>query len=249
MHPGPNSRSRGNSESRLSGVVAEAMSATHRTARSRRWTGSETGQLQGAVGGSEYYNEERYAMSTTDSSDADSFTEGQWRRRDTEPLASWGRSNGEDLANHLPGLVGSGGGTGCLMCSLLQQAALEMPASPEGPCNHKGSISRRERLRALGYQYDTEESSSDSDESIARSLSIRRTASANTGMRGRVTVDGRIEENVAEEDDDSRGSFKGMREATTMATASVKRHRSDDGRAGGFAIEPVLEDHEEGVAV
>ncbi|ODA81077.1 hypothetical protein RJ55_04039 [Drechmeria coniospora] len=108
---------------------------------------------------------------SSDDSDVDSFVE----KRQTmlrAPLRSDGgdaercfeENRFGDFGKDLPGLHKGAGNKPCLMCSLLQCASIDPPFDAktgtwaEKPrCDHKGRITQRDRLRALGYEYDTDD--------------------------------------------------------------------------------------------
>ncbi|GAO19990.1 hypothetical protein UVI_02053310 [Ustilaginoidea virens] len=93
---------------------------------------------------------------TSDYSDADSFAEKR------QQLASDGESlllnEGKfgDISNSLPGIVNIGAAADCMICRIL--ANLQGVPLPTGPCSHNGRMSKKQRLQALGYDYDSDES-------------------------------------------------------------------------------------------
>ncbi|UNI16841.1 hypothetical protein JDV02_003237 [Purpureocillium takamizusanense] len=103
-------------------------------------------------------------------SDVDSFVEKRRVKvKDDEALLFKEEGYGKAGTN-LPGLFDpEPESKPCLMCSLLHCAAIDPPLLVDGPamplpCGHKEGITQRDRLRALGYEYDTEESASEPDE-------------------------------------------------------------------------------------
>lgn len=209
-----------------------------------------------------YLEGEDCDCASTEDSDVDSFVEKhrqvlRGRKDGVSPLFKEA-----DLGNDLPGLFETAARQPCLMCSLLQCAAIDPPFDASGtgawatrpPCDHKGRITRRDRLRALGYEYDTDESPSEPEpepepeaepepepeaESVPRGRTpTKRPAVASAGMRY-----GRIDE------DEEPGAAAA---ALLVAKPRGESNRSRSGRLGGrnrsLAIEPVLEDYEEGHA-
>ncbi|GJN66359.1 hypothetical protein VFPBJ_01518 [Purpureocillium lilacinum] len=111
------------------------------------------------------------AVSAADSdSDVDSFVEKRRAQvKDDEALLFKDEGYGK-AGTDLPGLFDSEPRhKPCLMCSLLHCAAIDPPFLVDGPamlppCGHKEGITRRDRLRALGYEYDTDDSASEPEE-------------------------------------------------------------------------------------
>lgn len=155
-----------------------------------------------------------------------------------------------DLGNNLPGLFDTAARSPCLMCSLLESVAIGTASDdkgtegqpPRAPCNHKGLNSRRERLRALGYEYDTDESESGPERAFrGRTRTPQQTSQPNaSGIRQRDSW-GTIEEE-AEEDYDKVRAVPRLRRAPRGRSKRIEVLKGN----GGF--EPVLEDYEEGHA-
>ncbi|KAM4058862.1 hypothetical protein HRG_008255 [Hirsutella rhossiliensis] len=152
-----------------------------------------------------------------------------------------------DLGNNLPGLFDTAATSPCLMCSLLESAAIgpasddkgTEPWAPRAPCNHKGLNSPRERLRALGYEYDTDDSESGPERaSRGRTRTLEQTREPNAaGKRQRETWE-TIEEE-AEEDCDSQMAVPKLQGGSGTRIEEL---------SGSRGFEPVLKDYEEGHA-
>lgn len=185
----------------------------------------------------------------TDSSDVDSFTERrQQRQRQEEESILLKRGGYLDLGNNLPGLFETAPLAPCLMCSLLESAAID-PASehneaetrePRAPCNHKGLNTRRERLRALGYEYDTEESESGPERaSRGRTRTQEQKTERNVASRHQRESWETIEEETEEDCGSQRVTPKLRREPKNRGKRIEKLNRNS-----GF--QPVPENYEEG---
>ena len=101
---------------------------------------------------------------TTDHSDADSFVEKRRQMAvEDEPLL-FEDSGYRDVGSLLPGIVDEGELSSCATCSVL--STFRMEPVPTGPCEHSGAMTRKQRLQALGYDYDTDEESDTEPERV-----------------------------------------------------------------------------------
>ncbi|KJZ77071.1 hypothetical protein HIM_03392 [Hirsutella minnesotensis 3608] len=162
---------------------------------------------------------------STDYSEVDSFAEQQQLRhmRDDESLLFKPEEIG-DADGNLPGLQERPQRSPCLMCSLLERAAPESymrskrPGSwgSKGPCNHKNLSTPRDRLLALGYDYETDDSDPGAeDKQRGRLLEQQKSDSYAIGAAHRLPFGGGIQEAEEEEDDKTRTIHTLRREPRT----------------------------------
>ncbi|KAG6015180.1 hypothetical protein E4U54_004032 [Claviceps lovelessii] len=119
-----------------------------------------------------------------------------------------------DLSAHLPGLVAdTSPNNQCVICHVLSK--LHGNSAPIGPCNHNGTMSRKQRLQALGYDYESDESdpgaakpasASASTKSSKATKRLTLTSGSGGGLRRLKLVDDRIDEANEEERTGSRDS-------------------------------------------
>ncbi|PHH63053.1 hypothetical protein CDD82_1931 [Ophiocordyceps australis] len=192
-----------------------------------------------ACGGSPDFNLDDCDLSTD--SDADSLMD---RGRHAESLLFTDAVFG-DLGNNLPGLFDSGPSPSCVKCA----AATRPPRASSPPAPRLRQLSappqnlwrRRDRLRSLGYEYDTDESDSDANgHGPAVQPKRGRTTTQRPALATmRYRVDSRIDEDDEEQVDVRAQTLRPPGKARSKARLQ-SRHRA---RAG---IEPVLEDCEGG---
>ncbi|PHH82278.1 hypothetical protein CDD83_3308 [Cordyceps sp. RAO-2017] len=191
-----------------------------------------------------FHMEDWACVTTDDESDADSFAEKRRRQRrqdaDDESLLFRQGSYG-DLGRDLPGLHDDGPERApCLMCSLLESVADDYAPAAGGlalcgqraaPCGHGALVSTRDRLRALGYDYDTDDSASEPEMALRGTIeapSLRRPSGGASAASGGVR---------------RRASSYGV-DDKTYREPRPRGH----GRSRNRACEPVPEDYEEGHA-
>ncbi|KAG5932914.1 hypothetical protein E4U53_001152 [Claviceps sorghi] len=108
-----------------------------------------------------------------------------------------------DLSVHLPGLVSDMNPDGCVICNAL--STIHGSLAPTTPCNHSSTMSRKQRLQALGYDYESDESDVGAGKAVpikSSSKATKRltlTSGAGGGLRRLKLVDDHIEE-ASEED-------------------------------------------------
>ncbi|GAB0137118.1 hypothetical protein EsDP_00005400 [Epichloe bromicola] len=136
---------------------------------------------------------------TSDYSDVDSFTEPrpQTPNDDQGPLFHDGSFG--DLSANLPGLVTDKSPKPCVICNVL--ASLQGTSGPSRPCEHNGVMSQKQRLRALGYDYDSDESDTPTAKTppAKQDRTKKLTSGVGGGLRRLKLVDDRIEEASEEE--------------------------------------------------
>ncbi|TWU77254.1 hypothetical protein ED733_002749 [Metarhizium rileyi] len=142
---------------------------------------------------------------TPDFSDADSFTEKRQQALGDDENNFFNEEGFGDISNNLPGIVGFKEPRKCMMCFVL--ANLQGASAQTGPCTHDGVMTRKQRLRALGYDYDSEESEPgrDSTPPKVRPRTKKLTVGSSGGLRRLKLVDDRIDE--ASEEERGEGSL------------------------------------------
>ncbi|EFY93747.1 hypothetical protein J3458_005062 [Metarhizium acridum] len=142
---------------------------------------------------------EEYECLTSDYSDVDSFTEKRRQVLDDDETKLFNDGGFGDISNNLPGIASPRERKNCTVCIIL--ANLQgLPVQTE-LCTHDGSMTRKQRLRALGYDYDSEESDTERDLGPVkgRSRTKKLTVGTNGGLRRLKLVDDRIDEDSEEE--------------------------------------------------
>lgn len=141
---------------------------------------------------------------TSDYSDVDSFTEKRRQVLDEDEAKLFHSEGFGDISNNLPGIVDLRETRSCTICNILSN--LQEGSDQMQPCTHNGSLTQKQRLRALGYDYESEES--DTEKPITsvrgRSTTKKLTAGSNGGLRRLKLVDDRIDEDSEEERGDAR---------------------------------------------
>ncbi|KAJ6444987.1 N amino acid transport system protein [Purpureocillium lavendulum] len=182
---------------------------------------------------------------TESDSDVDSFVEKRRAQvKDDESLLFKEEGFGK-AGTDLPGLFdpSSSNSKPCLMCSLLHCAAIDPPFNMDGtvalpPCGHREGITRRDRLRALGYEYDTD----DSAESEPEMPEHEETEPPRQGRdRGRSVTQKTTIATASAPRDGSLNSKATSRQAQEANKRSTGRRLA---RSRGV-IEPVLEGYED----
>ncbi|KAG5915360.1 hypothetical protein E4U42_008105 [Claviceps africana] len=108
-----------------------------------------------------------------------------------------------DLSVHLPGLVTETSLDACAICSVL--STLHGNPVPSTYCNHSSPMSRKQRLQALGYDYESDESdvgagkAAPTKGSSKATKRLTLTSGVGGGLRRLKLVDGRIDESSEEE--------------------------------------------------
>ncbi|KAG5966492.1 hypothetical protein E4U58_002526 [Claviceps cyperi] len=144
---------------------------------------------------------------TSDYSDVDSFTEKRQSRFNDTEGSLFHDAGLRDLSANLPGLVTDTTPSPCLVCRVLYSLHGDdttVGSSPGTPAcdHHSGGMSRKQRLKALGYDYESDD---ESDVLPAKPASAkggrtkRLTSGTGGGLRRLKLVDDRIEE-ASEED-------------------------------------------------
>ncbi|KAK2592724.1 hypothetical protein QQS21_009567 [Conoideocrella luteorostrata] len=143
-----------------------------------------------------------YECLTSDFSDVDSFTEKRRHILNDDESLLFNDDGFGDLGTNLPGLVAhntNAAPNDCMICHIV--ANLQGSTVSSGSCSHNGSMSRKQRLRALGYDYDSDES--DPEPVRASALKRGRTkkliGGSGGGLRRLKLVDDRIDEASEEE--------------------------------------------------
>lgn len=191
----------------------------------------DKGQLVGASKGVDFG---ACGYGSTDDLD-NSFAEKRRQVQDDESLLFTHGGFG-DLGDNLPDLSDSAAQPPCLICSMLRGVGVKTSLAvagtgswgPRAACTHKAVITRRDRLRALGYEYDTDDSASGS-EGVARGRTLTQPT---VGTRYRVPA------SRADDEHEPKAAPRMPRQAAS----SRSRMR---GRARSRGIEPVLEDYED----
>ncbi|KAG6239180.1 hypothetical protein E4U24_006901 [Claviceps purpurea] len=143
---------------------------------------------------------------TSDYSDVDSFTEKRQPRLNDTEGSLFHDSGFRDLSANLPGLVTDTTPSPCLVCRVLSSLHGDDTAvgpAPSTPCDHhSGGMSRKQRLKALGYDYESDDESDvppTKPASAKGGRTKRLTSGTGGGLRRLKLVDDRIEE-ASEED-------------------------------------------------
>ncbi|KAG6197949.1 hypothetical protein E4U35_007284 [Claviceps purpurea] len=143
---------------------------------------------------------------TSDYSDVDSFTEKRQPRLNDTEGSLFHDSGFRDLSANLPGLVTDTTPSPCLVCRVLSSLHGDDTAvgpALSTPCDHhSGGMSRKQRLKALGYDYESDDESDvppTKPASAKGGRTKRLTSGTGGGLRRLKLVDDRIEE-ASEED-------------------------------------------------
>ncbi|KAG6056335.1 hypothetical protein E4U32_005772 [Claviceps aff. humidiphila group G2b] len=141
---------------------------------------------------------------TSDYSDVDSFTEKRQSRFNDTEGSLFHDAGLRDLSANLPGLVTDTTPSPCLVCRVLSNLHGDDTAvgsAPSTPCDHhSGGMSRKQRLKALGYDYESDDESDMLPAKPAKGGRTKRlTSGTGGGLRRLKLVDDRIEE-ASEED-------------------------------------------------
>ncbi|KID95943.1 hypothetical protein MAJ_08084, partial [Metarhizium majus ARSEF 297] len=142
---------------------------------------------------------EEYECLTSDYSDVDSFTERRRQVLDDDETKLFNDGGFGDISNNLPGIASPRERKNCTVCIIL--ANLQGRPVQTELCTHDGSMTRKQRLRALGYDYDSEESDTERDPGPVkgRTRTKKLTVGSNGGLRRLKLVDDRIDEDSEEE--------------------------------------------------
>lgn len=212
---------------------------TDTTVVSKVWTPAGPG---GARFGGEQEDDDAYSdFGSVLCSDVGSG--GEQRRHLDDESTLFELGGHDDLGNNLPGLLEGAATSPCLVCSLLRGAATGSASDDKSAglssrgarCGHRGLSSRRERLRALGYEYDTDNSDLEPPHDVRRRARARDAETSGT-------LRGRTDEAAAEE-------WRSPGAAATAARRGPRgRGKRMEGRGGHGGFAPVLEDYEEGHA-
>ncbi|KAG6010136.1 hypothetical protein E4U21_000170 [Claviceps maximensis] len=146
------------------------------------------------------------ASPTSEYSDVDSFAEKRQQQQQQQTLRSekegssiFDHGSFSDLGANLPGLLADTGPGECAICNALFR--LNGNSAPRVPCNHNGTMSRKQRLRALGYDYESDESDPGAAKPVPTTKSSKATKrlTFTGGLRRLKLVDDCIEEASEEE--------------------------------------------------
>lgn len=136
---------------------------------------------------------------TSDYSDVDSLTEPRPQTPSDDQGPPFHDGGYGDLSANLPGLVTDQSPKPCVICNVL--ASLQGTSEPSRPCEHNGVMSKKQRLRALGYDYDSDESDTPAAKTTPakQGRTKKLTSGIGGGLRRLKLVDDRIEEASEEE--------------------------------------------------
>ncbi|KAG6036440.1 hypothetical protein E4U41_005722 [Claviceps citrina] len=140
-----------------------------------------------------------HSGSTLDYSDVDSFIEKRRQALDEDEGLKFHDGGFSDLGDNLPGLVAHQNPKPCVICHVL--TSLHGVPAPSAPCDHNGLMNQKQRLRALGYDYESDESDvvPVKPASAKASRTKKLTSGSGGGLRRLKLVDDCIEEASEEE--------------------------------------------------
>lgn len=162
---------------------------------------------------------------TSDYSDVDSFTEKRRQVLHEDEAKLFKEGGFGDISSNLPGIVHTRRPKNCQVCNIL--VTLRGGAGPTEPCHHTGSMTQKQRLRALGYDYDSEESDTEREVAPARNRGRTKklTVGSNGGLRNLKLVDDRIDEASEEENGEGNDAKArlGLRRKSKVSSLNAGR--------------------------